>query len=108
MSRFKDAVKDDVKKVFLNQDEFADEHVLNDQTVICVIDEDLTTSIKDTVANPLYGVFVNMLKIYVSPDDLDNAPVEGELLNVDGKTCIVRQVAVEQGILVITAEANEQ
>lgn len=108
MSAFKDAVKNDVKSVFINQDEFADEHVLNGQTVICVIDEDLTTTISDTVANPLYGVFVNMLKIYVSPDDLDSVPVEGEVLNVDDKICLVRKVSVEQGILVITAEANEQ
>ena len=108
MSTFKDTVKKDVKSVFINQDEFADEHVLNGQTVVCVIDEDLTTNVSDTVANPLYGVFVNMFKIYVSPDDLHNAPVEGEVLNVDGKICLVRKVSLEQGILVITAEANEQ
>lgn len=108
MSKFKDTVKKDVKSVFINQDEFADEHVLNGQTVVCVIDEDLTTNVSDTVANPLYGVFINMIKIYVSPDDLDPAPVNGEILDVDGNMYIVRKVAFEQGVLVITAEANEQ
>ena len=54
MSAFKDAVSKDVKAVFLNLDEFANEHTLNGKTVVCVVDKDLTTA-----GNSHFEVFYN-------------------------------------------------
>ena len=103
MSRFKAAVQNDIKGTFLNMDEFADTHVINGVTVQCVIDTDIISE-----GHPeLQGVFLNTLTIYVSASDI-TAPVEGELLYLDSKMHIVRRVSEEQGMLVITVEANEQ
>ncbi|MGN0885798.1 MAG: hypothetical protein ACI4RT_02245 [Candidatus Spyradenecus sp.] len=104
MSAFKEAVKQDVKSVFVNLDEFADRHALNGETVSCIVDEDLTEG-----ANTTYeGVFLNTVKIYVATEDLPARPVEGELLYLDEEVYLVRKVSDEAGVLVITAEAHNQ
>lgn len=108
MSAFKDTIAKDIKAVFINVDEFADEHDLNGKKVRCLVDKDITAAAKDTVANPLMGVFVNAVTIYVDAKDIDEKPVEGELLSLDKKRYIVRNVGVEDGMLVILAEVHNQ
>lgn len=108
MSAFKDAVAKDIKSVFINMDEFAYEHDLNGKKVQCVVDKDIIDGAKGTVSNPLYGVFLNAITIYVDAKDIDRKPVEGELLSLDKKRYVVRNVSVEDGILVILAEVHDQ
>lgn len=104
MSAFKDAVAADITKVFLNADEFAETHELNGVEIPLVID----TSIIAEGANNLEGVFLNTKTLYVSAEDIDPAPVEGEILTLDGDVYLVRRVSIEQGVLNIIIEANEQ
>ncbi len=104
MSAFKDALAVDVKKVFLNADEFSDYHDLDGERVLCQIDKNLIDGAQGTETE---GVFVNTLTIYVSADDIEK-PVEGQILSVDDSMHIVRSVSDEMGILVIVAESNEQ
>lgn len=104
MSAFKDAVSKDVKAVFLNLDEFANEHTLNGKTVVCVVDKDLTTA-----GNSHFeGVFLNTNTIYVDVKDMEQRPVEGQIIRLDGVRLMVRSVSVEEGIYVIVAEENAQ
>lgn len=104
MSRFKDAVHNDIKAVFLNLEEFGEWHRLNGETVQCVIDKNLT---QGTDKGDIIGVFANLQTVYVSADDIP-APVEGELFHIDGSLHLVKSVSEEGGMLVIVAEANEQ
>ncbi len=104
MSRFKAAVQNDIKAVFLNLEEFGERHTLNGVEVQCVIDKDLTQDFGDS---KIIGVFTNLLTIYVDYADII-APVEGEILSVDGSLHLVKSVSEEGGMLVIVAEANEQ
>lgn len=113
MSRFKDAVHNDIKAVFLNLEEYGEWHRLNGVTVQCLIDENSTQGsdterIVGVLANlQTSGVFANLQTIYVSADDIP-APVEGEILSIDGSMHLVKSVSKEAGMLVIVAEANEQ
>lgn len=107
MSRFKAAVQNDIKAVFLNLEEFGEWHTLNGVKVQCVIDRNLTQDYSDTRATQIIGVFVNILTIYVDSSDIPT-PVEGEILSVDGSLHLVKSVSEEGGMLVIVAEANEQ
>lgn len=102
MSRFKRFVSLDVKRVFINSDEFAEEHILNGERVSCVIDKEISQDAKNI------GVFLNAVTIYVEKADLEEAPVEGELIELDGNVYVVRSVSDEDAVLVIVAEANEQ
>lgn len=109
MSRFKDALKTDIKATFLNTEEFAETHDLNGAVVPCVIDGNV---LQEMNGAQLIGVFQNALTIYVSADDLFAVsmviPVVGELLSVDRSLHVVRHVAEEGGMLVIIAEEVEQ
>lgn len=108
MSNFKDAVKRDIHSVFINVDEFADTHAINGRQVKCVVDTDVTDEATGKGSVTFEGVFVNMLTIYVATADLEFRPVEGELLDLDDETYIVRKVSDEYGVLVILAEVNAQ
>lgn len=104
MSAFKDTIAKDIKSVFINIDEFADEHSLNGKVVRCVVDKDLTMGAKDNMV----GVFMNAVTIYVAEKDIEKRPVEGALLELDDETYTVRNVSAEDGMLVIIAEAYNQ
>lgn len=108
MITFKDAVKSDIKRVFINPKEFADIHEVNGEEVSLVVDTNLISEYRDTKANPISGVFLNTKVLYVHAEDLGYSPVEGEILTLDGIMHIVRSVSMEHGVLVITIEANEQ
>lgn len=107
MSSFKNAIKKDVLSVFINIDEFADVHSVNGEDVLCIIDKDVTAGLDGREIN-FEGVFVNTLTIYVSSAEIASRPVEGQILDLDGETYIVRNVSDEDGILVIIAEVNAQ
>jgi hypothetical protein len=102
MSLFKRLVSLDTKRVFINKDEFAEEHNLNGSNVVCVVDKNIIEDAKQL------GVFINAITIYVETADLNVPPVEGELLEFDGNIFVVRSVSDEDSMLVIVAEANEQ
>ena len=104
---FKSMVAHDIDTVFFCGNEFAEMHRINDDLVECVIDELLTKESADTLTNPIEGVFLNGITIYVKTGDI-RKPVEGEVLTIDGRMHLVRSVSVEMGILAIVAEANEQ
>lgn len=104
MSRFKDAVRKDIKATFLNLEEYGEWHNLNGKIVQCLIDKNLT---QGTDKGDIIGVFANLQAVYVSADDIP-APVEGELFHIDGSLHLVKSVSEEGGMLVIVAEANEQ
>lgn len=104
MKSFKELVEDDISQTFLDIEAFAEEHEIGGQTVRCVLDKILTQDGSDKAH---LGVFVNQLTIYVEADRIE-APVEGEVLYVDGSAHLVRSVSLEGGMLVIVAEANSQ
>ena len=109
MSLFKDTLAKDVKSVFINLDEFADEHILDGKTVVCIVDKDLTTGLNDSrTSRQFEGVFVNTLTIYLDAKDVETQPVEGQRIKLDDNWYFVRNVNIEEGIFVIIVEANEQ
>ena len=71
------------------------------------IDELLTKESADTLTNPMEGVFINGITIYVKTGDI-RKPVEGEVLMIDGRMHLVKRVSDEMGLLTIVAESNEQ
>ena len=107
MMDFKSMLALDVDEVFLCGDEFAEMHRINDEWVECVIDELLTKESADTLTNPMEGVFINGITIYVKTGDI-RKPVEGEVLMIDGRMHLVKRVSDEMGLLTIVAESNEQ
>lgn len=102
MSLFKKMVHKDVHNVFINLDEFAECHSINDFRVNCIIDK------ADISSASHQGVFQNVLTIYVRSCDFEPMPVEGETLYLDEEMFFVQTVSDEDGVLVITCRAYEQ
>jgi hypothetical protein len=103
-SPFKKAVERDVNDVFINPDEFTEEHVINGDKVRCILDKIINEAHSE---ESYVGVFVNQLTIYVKTGDI-LTPAEGDLIQVDGSNHIVQSVSEEMGVLVIVADANKQ
>ena len=108
MSRFKDAVAADIKAVFINGLEFADEHDINGETVMAVVDGDIIQE-RNSSSYSEYpeGVFQQQIMVFVSADDLPERPVKGELFFLDNERYIVDRCNENMGILEITIEAND-
>ncbi|GIO08006.1 hypothetical protein J31TS6_40340 [Brevibacillus reuszeri] len=89
--------------VFLNTDEFADEHTLGGKKIRLIIDSD---TLNGTPLPHAEGVSLWRKVIYVSCSDLGYRPNEGGLLELDNQTYEVVNVDEQDGLFVITLEAN--
>ena len=108
MSLFKRCVGHDVTNVFLNLDEFADWHMIDDVRLRCIVDKDMTEVYPYVQRGPIIeGVFHNTVTLYVRAMDMER-PVEGELLRLDGSLHLVESVSDEMGVYVIIATENRQ
>lgn len=104
MNWFKDLVREDIESVFLDSEVFAEPHDIDGKKVLCVIDKNLNQSNEN---ESFLGVFINLIRIHIKKGEIPT-PREGAMLRVDGSRHLVRTVSDEEGMLVITAEANVQ
>lgn len=81
MSSFKDLIASDLG-VFLNADEFAEEHEVEGNTIIAVLDEDIQDESKSGEA---LGLAEADTLLYAKIADLPDRRPSGESLNVDGR-----------------------
>lgn len=108
MSAFKDAVNADIKRVFINLLEFADQHNINGQMVDAVIDRDVIKERQPPTASEYSeGIFLEEILVYVAADDLQRKPVKGEIFRLDNEMYLVKEVAENMGVLEITITSNE-
>ncbi|TGV04529.1 hypothetical protein EN829_055775 [Mesorhizobium sp. M00.F.Ca.ET.186.01.1.1] len=100
---FKDLVAADLD-VFLNTDEFADEHTLDGKKIRLIIAAD---TLNGTPLPHAEGVSLWRKVVYVACSELGYRPNEGGLLELDDQTYVVANVDEQDGMYVITLEANQ-
>lgn len=107
MMSFKDVLKNDIKQVFLNFEEFGEEHKINGETVLIIIDENELTEREKRIRR---GIDVELHKkqllFYVAAEDFGPMPAPGWILNLDGKEYGVTEADNENGIYSISLEAK--
>lgn len=103
---FKDMVAADLKNVFFNPDEFAEEHNLNGTVCFAVIEGVSTKERSARAAENYEGMFKSILVVHVRADDLPEVPPQGQIFKVDGKTYIVNTCNNDMGMLTIGLAAN--
>ena len=85
MSFFKEMMAAD-RGIFLNLDEFGDEHVIEGQTITAVLDE-------ETFADSKKGEDIGLASydsvLFARVEDLPAQRAAGESLNVNGKECTI-------------------
>lgn len=100
---FKDQLAADVSAVFLNPDEFGETHVIDGQSVTCVIDQDSDGQFAGDVSD---GIYVVTKRIHVREGDLAKVPKQGKLLVIDGDPYVCLSISREMGMHVITVTEN--
>lgn len=104
---FKEIAYNDISTVFLNPEEFGEEHVVDGRAMNIVMDnvEIIERSKKQSEAGRIDGVFKRELLFYVSRSDFGAMPAQGRILTLDGRKYIVSDAVEEGGVYSITIGA---
>lgn len=110
MSAFKEQIAKDNRAVFMNEEEFPDQHTVNgrEMTVLFDSNEMIDREKRYQYKRSLYadGVYLKELLIYVLADEFGALPAVGRTLNLDGKTYVISDAVDEDGIYSLSLEAN--
>lgn len=107
MSKFKEQIQKDITNTFLNSDEFADIHTIDDRKMSVQIDENEALDRQLRANQGVSGVYVKQRLIYVSEAEFGSLPYIGRALRLDGKLYKVVDAVSEDGIHSITLEAKK-
>lgn len=103
---FKDQIKQDLSDVFLNLDEFADLHRIEENEVPVVIDSDIMAKLSKIGDNRIHGMDEADMVIMGKASDLPENLNPGRLLNLDGREVIVVTTTSEMGLVQIAVRQN--
>ena len=112
MSTFKDQVAKDIQNVFLNGDEFAENHKiecdLGEVTCPCVLQS--PTARERFISGEKYdrydGIGGEQVVLHVAKINLLEVPSEGVCLTIDGHAMDVVSCVDDMGMLSITLQVN--
>lgn len=90
---FKAQVAEDRLSVFLDLDEFGEEHSVDREPVVCVIDQ-----MDRTERAPEAGIAGSGIRIFAKSEDMPPRRGPGMPITVDGKAYMVESWAEEMGI----------
>lgn len=104
MKSFKDLLSEDVNNVFINKDEFAEEHIIGGIKMTIVVDEAeiFERSKKQVEKGRIEGVYKRQIMFYVAKKTFGKMPAIGSVLTVDGMNYRVMDAVDESGIYSIT------
>ncbi|MBE5899521.1 MAG: hypothetical protein E7279_07955 [Lachnospiraceae bacterium] len=82
----KSLIASDIDDVFINTDDFCDEHIIEGEKINCSIDNDEMSSLS---GGEEFGVGESVLRIFAKTEDLSDAGLSyegyGSHINVDGQ-----------------------
>lgn len=86
----KDQIASDIDSVFINTDDFCDEHVIEGCKINCSIDNDEMSKLS---GGEDFGISESVLRIFAKTEDLSDAGLSyegyGSHINVDGQIYMV-------------------
>lgn len=103
---FKEIVRNDAEAVFLNGDEFADEHEVDGEKMKIIIDNNEHLEREKRYRALEDGIHQKQVLFYVSAARFGRLPKIGRVLTLDGKQYKVTDAIREDGIYSISLEAN--
>ena len=97
MATLKDYIKDFDLDTFINMDEFADDHVINSETIKCVVDTDIFDERSTLAGDRSGGVFKASISIFIKMADIEK-PLIDEMMTVDDDHYRVVEVKENMGL----------
>ncbi len=104
--KLRDYMQRDIS-VFLNTDEFANLHEIDEQIVIALTDSDILKIYSNDKTERFDGVYRGEIALYVRASDLGYRPIYGQIMRIDGDIYTVKECVDDMGIFRITLEAAE-
>lgn len=108
---FKEQIAQDNKAVFMNEDEFAEKHIINGVEMPCTIDNNelIDREKRYQYKKSLYadGIYLKQLLIFVRAEDFGALPAIGRSITFDKKAYIIADAINEDGIYSLCLEANK-
>ncbi len=105
MSNFKDIVQNDIHSVFLNIQEFGEEHYIDGSSMPVIVDDFEASEREVKYAGDRSGTYKIHRLIYVAEKDFGALPTQGRIITFDGKKYTVQDAVSEGGVHSITLEA---
>ncbi len=103
---FKELIAADVHNIFLNTEEFSEEHTINGSTMPCQEDSSEQIEREKRMNQNMDGIYKNQKLIFVAASDFGPLPKQGTLITYDSKKYRVADAISEDGVYSITLEAN--
>ena len=95
----KELIASDIDDVFINSDDFCDEHTIEGKTIICSIDNDEMAQLP---GGEEFGVGESVLRVFAKTADLSDAGLVyrgyGSHIDVDGRIYTVTDWVENKGI----------
>lgn len=98
---FKDYLKKDLN-IFINQNEFAEEHNIDGQDISIVVDND---KLKEIKIKSLDGTYAGDVLFYIKKSNLEEKPAIGQRMEFDYELYSVSSIEEDNEIYTITLEA---
>jgi len=103
---FKELVAQDTKKVFLNPDEFGEEHEVKGDMMLVIVDNNEEIEREKRISSHADGIFLKQVLFYVSATTFgDKLPNIGSVMRFDKKSYTVVDAIDEDGIYSISLRA---
>lgn len=100
---FKDQIAEDLDSVFLNLDEFGEEHKIEGSNVTVVMNNDQLETLKK---GQILGLVEADVMIFAKVGDLPRDLDPGRLLNVDGREMIIIKAGRNMGLAEVALRQN--
>jgi hypothetical protein len=99
---FKDDIINDINNVFLNLEDFGEEHIIDRKPVLCMFDDD---ALKVRSGSNELSVSESTLLLFAKVSDLPRKVVGDDLL-IDGRIYVVDDWKVNLGIAEVALHQN--
>jgi hypothetical protein len=83
---FKEQIKQEVATVFLNEQEFAEVHDIEGQSVLLIMDKDVYNQMSGM---NFEGVYQSTVALFIKTGTIER-PVVGQIMRLDGNIYLVR------------------
>lgn len=105
LSVLKKMIADDVKKIFLNENELADKHIIDGIEIECIIDDSIDNVMGQRMQ---YAEDINITsKILFIKEGYIEYPDIGQQIELDGKLYSVKKAIDNMGMYEILLEAYD-